>query len=82
MIDALCADFDAQLDVTLAAVEFAKVCPAEGPDLDGLPGAAFVLALYQVVTEEPGLGDKLATLTRRWNLPAQWGPRRPRPRST
>jgi len=45
-IEALCADFDAQLDVTRTAIAFAKVCPPDGPDLDGLAGAAFVLALY------------------------------------
>jgi hypothetical protein len=37
-IQALCADFDAQIDVTRAAIRFARVCPAEAPDLDGLPG--------------------------------------------
>jgi hypothetical protein len=51
-INALRVDFGAQLEVTRAAVAFPMVCPAEGPDLDGLSGAAFVLAaVYQVVTE-------------------------------
>ena len=30
-IQALCANFDAQIDVTRAAVRFARVCPAAFP---------------------------------------------------
>ena len=41
-VEALRTDFEAQLDVSRAVIAFAKACPADGPDLDGLAGAAFV----------------------------------------
>jgi hypothetical protein len=46
-VDALRIDFDAQLAVTDSAIAFAALCAPEGPDLDDVPGAAFVLAMHQ-----------------------------------
>ncbi|HEX7825464.1 MAG TPA: hypothetical protein VF477_11220, partial [Mycobacterium sp.] len=34
-MDALRADFNAQLTVTRAVVAFARTCPASGPDVEG-----------------------------------------------
>ena len=51
---ALCTDFDAQLGVTRAAIEFVKLCPADGPRPPRPARHGFCLALYQVVTEEHG----------------------------
>lgn len=77
-VAALCADFDAQLGVTHAAINFAAACPEDGPDLQGLVGPAFVLALYQAVMEEPDLADELVALIREWDAwiaaARQWTP--------
>lgn len=75
-IDALRADFDAQLEVTRAVSAFAADCPPEGPDLHQVPGAAFVLAMYQaggaVVAEEL---DRLARAFDVWLTEvSQWTP--------
>ena len=69
-VEALRIDFDAQLDVTRAVIAFTKACPADGPDLDGLAGAAFVQALYQAVSA--GLDSELSTLTLEWD---RWLPK-------
>lgn len=45
-VDALRADFDAQIAVTRSVRAFTALCPPDGPDLDDVPGAAFVLAMY------------------------------------
>lgn len=65
-VDALSADFEASLAVTRAVINFADVCRAGGPDVDGVPGAAFVQALYQVVVTQPALEQELAQLGLRW----------------
>lgn len=65
-VAALRADFNAQLAVAHSVVSFARTCPASGPDVEGLPGAAFIQALYQVVESQPGLDQDLLELTRRW----------------
>lgn len=65
-VDSLRADFNAQLAVTRSVVAFAHTCPATGPDVDDLPGAAFIQALYQVVQSQPDLQQALAELTRQW----------------
>ena len=65
-VDALRADFDAQVAVTRTVAAFARSCPASGPDVEGLPGAAFILALYQVVASQPRLDQDLAALAQRW----------------
>lgn len=61
----LSADFDAQLAVTRAVAAFAHVCPDTGPDIDGLPGAAFIQALYHVGSQ-PRLDQSIADLTHQW----------------
>lgn len=60
--DALAADFAARIRVTRAAINFAEVCPPDGPDTDGLAGAAYVIALHRIATEElaSGLKDELS----------------------
>jgi hypothetical protein len=65
-VAALRADFDAQLAVTRSVVAFAEACPTSGPDVVGLPGAAFIQSLYRVVRSQPGLDRELVVLTRRW----------------
>ena len=56
-VQSLSADFDAQLAITRAVAAFAHICPDTGPDIDGLPGAAFIQALYHVGSQ-PGLANK------------------------
>jgi hypothetical protein len=65
-VAALRADFDAQLAVTRSVAAFARTCPRSGPDVVGLPGAAFIQALCRVVESQPGLDQDLVELTRRW----------------
>lgn len=61
-VQALRADFNAQLAVTRSVVAFARTCPTSGPDVEGLPGAAFIQALHQVVQSQPGLDQNLVEL--------------------
>ena len=65
-IAALRADFNAQLAVTRSVAEFAHTCPPAGPDVEGLPGAAFIQALYHVVRSQRGLDQDLIELTAHW----------------
>ncbi|BBY96374.1 hypothetical protein MGALJ_60430 (plasmid) [Mycobacterium gallinarum] len=65
-VNSLRADFNAQLAVTRSVVAFARTCPVAGPDVDGLPGAAFIQALYQVVQSQPDLDQSVEELTRQW----------------
>lgn len=65
-LEALRADFNAQLAVTRSVAEFAHTCPPAGPDVEGLPGAAFIQALHHVVRSQPGLDQDLIELTARW----------------
>lgn len=58
---ALQADFDAQIAVTREVKEFAVRGQDAGPDLDEVPGAAFVLAMYQAATALPA--DELEALS-------------------
>lgn len=67
-VDSLRADFNAQLAVTRSVVAFAHTCPPEGPDIAGLPGAAFIQALHQVVQSQPDLDQSLVELTRQWTF--------------
>lgn len=67
-VDSLRADFNAQLALTKAVAAFAQSCPTSGPDVDGLPGAAYVSALYQVIVSQPNLDQELAELTCAWDL--------------
>lgn len=64
-VQSLSADFDAQLAITRAVAAFAHICPDTGPDIDGLPGAAFIQALYHVGSQ-PGLGQSVDELTHQW----------------
>jgi hypothetical protein len=77
-LESLRADFNAQIAVTRSVVAFARTCPATGPDVDGLPGAAFIQALYQVVQSQPDLDQSLIELTHHWEswLPevSRWTP--------
>lgn len=65
-VEALRADFNAQLKVARAVIEFAHTCPSTGPDVEGLPGAAFIQALYHVVQSQPDLDQELIELASRW----------------
>jgi hypothetical protein len=65
-VNALRADFTAQVEVTRAVAAFSRVCPPSGPDVQGLPGAAFIQALHQVVSSQPQLDQDLAALAPRW----------------
>ena len=82
-VAALRADFDAQLTVTRAVIAFADTCPPAGPDVEGLPGAAFIQALYHVATSQPDLDQDLAELTAQWQEwvteIGQWAPERSGP---
>lgn len=82
-VEALRADFNAQLAVTRAVIAFADTCPPAGPDVEGLPGAAFIQALYHVVQSQPGLDQDLVELTGRWQEwvteIGQWAPERSGP---
>lgn len=64
-VQSLRADFDAQLAVTRSVAVFAHICSDTGPDVDGLPGAAFIQALYHVGSQ-PGLDQSLAELADQW----------------
>ncbi|MGP4057860.1 hypothetical protein ACTWP6_24070 [Mycobacterium sp. 4D054] len=64
-VESLRADFNAQLAVTRAVAAFARTCAQAGPDVDGLPGAAFVQALHHV-GNQPGLDQALVELTHQW----------------
>ena len=64
-VESLRADFDAQLAVTRAVAAFARTCPDTGPDVDGLPGAAFIQALHHVGSQ-PDLDRSLADLDHQW----------------
>ncbi|AFM20189.1 hypothetical protein Mycch_5524 (plasmid) [Mycolicibacterium chubuense NBB4] len=64
-VQALRADFDAQLAVTRSVAAFAHICPDTGPDVDGLPGAAFIQALH-LVGSQPGLDQSLDELQHQW----------------
>lgn len=65
-VDALRADFNAQVAVTRTVAAFALSCPSSGPDVEGLPGAAYILALHQVVASQPRLDQDLAALAQHW----------------
>ena len=67
-VEALRDDFAAQLAVTRAVAAFACLCPPSGPDVGGLPGAAFIQALFQVVASQPQLDEDLAALARQWEV--------------
>jgi hypothetical protein len=64
-VQSLRTDFDAQLAVTRSVAAFAHICPDSGPDIDGLPGAAFIQALHHVGSQ-PGLDQSLDELERQW----------------
>lgn len=55
---ALAVDLAARIQVTRAVIIFAEACPPEGPDTDGLAGAAYLIALHRIVTEELASGLK------------------------
>lgn len=61
-VEVLRNDFEAGVAVVRAAIEFGRVCPSGGPDLDGLAGKAFVQALYQAVRDTDGLAEELQAL--------------------
>ncbi|MDV7193310.1 hypothetical protein [Mycolicibacterium fortuitum] len=69
------ADYLAQRDLAHAAVTFANSCPPGGPDLDGLAGSAFILALFQAATAD-GVEQELAefdtAMTAWWPTLAAW----------
>ena len=65
-VEALRDDFNAQLKVWSSVTEFAHTCLPGGPHVEGLPGAAFIQALYQVVQSQPDLDRDLVELTARW----------------
>lgn len=77
-IDALRADFEAQLEVTSAAQAFARTCPHTGPALDGLAAPAMVQAMFQIANAADDLPAEHTSLRRQFDewldLVARWTP--------
>lgn len=82
------ADYAAQRDLVRDVVAFVDSCGPGGPDVDGLAGAAFILALFQAASVD-GVERELAAfdaaMTGWWPALAAWTPDHgdhpPRPRS-
>lgn len=75
-VGVMSSEFDARVAVARAAIAFARACPADGPELEGVRNAAFALAIYQAVTPELEADlDELVQAWERW-LPtvARWTP--------
>lgn len=81
-------DYATQKDLVGEVVAFVRSCAPGGPDVEGLAGAAFVLALFQAASGddvERELAELDAALTDWWPALAAWTPDQgdhpPRPRS-
>lgn len=63
-INAMAAEFEASRETVRTAIEYVNACSALGPDIEGLVGSAFVVALVQAVREELAcsLGEDLGDL--------------------
>lgn len=82
------ADYAAQKDLVRDVVAFVDSCGPGGPDVEGLAGAAFILALFQAASVdgvERELAEFDAAMTGWWPALAAWTPDHgdhpPRPRS-
>ncbi len=73
---ALQADFDAQIALSRAVLAYVETC-GESPDVDGLAGAAYVLAIHQSGSQ-PKLRHELAAMQTAWptwiEAVRQWDP--------